>query len=164
MAMESLSNVMERLVLEAEASHASLERLEYILSSLHEIVLREDTSIQLSKSEVLSELWTKLGGNNRKLQGIDRHSFLLKGVGGYRNRALVHVVSTLQTLGALAADMDELRSRVAAPDIVQDKVPVEVHMSSIKVGLERLKEGQVRARKREEEMTQRVLEIGVLAG
>jgi hypothetical protein len=160
MSMNSLSTSMERLIVEAQISLANLDKLEEHLASLHEIVTREDSSIKLVRSEVLSELWTKLGGNNRKLRGIDNHLILLRGIGGYRQRALAHVVATLQTLGSLSADMEELRSRVAAPDIVGDKIPVEVHMRSIKSGLERLKAGQVRARDREEEIIRRVIGTG----
>lgn len=159
MAMDSLSLSMERLIIEAEISRTSLERLEQTLSLLHEIVLREDASIQLSQSEVLSELWTKLGKNDRKLRGFAKNLMLLKSVGGYRKRALAHVAATLQTLGALSADMEELRSRVAAPDVVGDRVPVGVHMRSIKAGLERLKEGQVKAKERENETMREVFGI-----
>lgn len=160
MSMDSLSTSMERLIIEAQVSLANLDKLEQHLTLLHEVVLREDTSIHLAKDEMLSELWTKLGGNNRKLRGMDNHLILLRGVGGYRKRALAHVVATLQTLGALSADMEELRSRVAAPDIVGDKIPVEVHVRSIQGGLERLKDGQMRAREREDETIRRVLGIG----
>lgn len=159
MAMDSLSLSMERLIIEAEISRTSLERLEQTLSLLHEIVLREDASIQLSQSEVLSELWTKLGKNDRKLRGFAKNLMLLKSVGGYRKRALAHVAATLQTLGALSADMEELRSRVAAPDVVGDRVPVGVHMKSIKAGLERLKEGQAKAKERENETMREVFGI-----
>ena len=34
---------------------------------------------------------------------------------------------------------------MAAPDIVGDKIPIEVHIKSINAGVERLKEGRLRA-------------------
>ena len=158
--METLSEAMKRCILEAQISLANLDRLEQHLSLLHEIVTREDVAVNLAKSEVLSELWSVLGGNRRRLRGIDNHLILLRGIGGYRKRALAHVVATLQTLGALSADMEELRSRVAAPDIVGDRIPVEVHVKSIRGGLDRLKDGQMRARDREDETIRRVMGIG----
>jgi len=155
--MSSLSRAMERCILEAQVSLADLDRLEEHLSLLHEMVAREDIAVHLEKSELLSELWSLLGGNRRKLRGIDNHLTLLKGIGGYRRRALAHVVATIQALGALSGDMEDLRSRVAAPDIVGDKIPVDVHIKSIKGGLERLKNGQIRSRERQDESIKRIL-------
>jgi hypothetical protein len=57
----------------------------------------------------------------------------------------------------LSADMEEMRSRVATPDIVGDKIPIEVHIKSIRGGLERLKIGQTRSRERQEESVKRIL-------
>jgi hypothetical protein len=48
---------------------------------------------------------------------------------------------------------------VAAPDIVSDKIPIEVHIKSIKAGVERLKEGQLRASLKQGETIARILEI-----
>lgn len=158
-AMDVLSASMRRLIVEAEVSLANLDKLEERLSTLHELVSREDSSLSSAKSELLSELWTKLGGNRRTLQGFDEHLVLLKNLGGYRKRALVHVVTALQTLQAMSEDMEDLRERVAAPEIVGSTIPVEVHMKSIKSGLERLKEGRIKAKEREEEAVQRVLAI-----
>lgn len=158
--MNSLSRTMERLVLETEESYSNLERLEENLSLFHEMVLREDASIQVDKDEVLSEVWTKLGQNNRKLQRTDKNEVLLKNLSVYRKQALKQVVAIQQTLGSLSADLDELRTRVAAPDVVGDKVPVEVHMKGIQAGLARLRRGQVTAKLRDGEMRRRVLETG----
>jgi hypothetical protein len=158
-AMSVLSTSMQRLILEAESSLTHLDRLEERLSMLHELVSREDSSISSAKSDLLSELWTKLGGNKRELREYDKHLFLLKNLGGYRQKALVHVVAALQTLQALSEDMEDLRERVAAPELASGHIPVEVHMRSIRSGLERLKEGSINAKIREDEAVRRVLSI-----
>ncbi|ESK95361.1 hypothetical protein Moror_3886 [Moniliophthora roreri MCA 2997] len=158
-AMTVLSNTINRLIVEAELNLANLEKLEESLSTVHELVSREDSSISSAKSEVLSELWTKLGGNKKILQGHDKNLGLLKGLGVYRKQALVHVVTALQTLRALSDDMEDLRERVTAPELVGDSVPVDVHLKSISLGLERLKESRVKAKEREEEAVRRVLQV-----
>ncbi|KAG6828622.1 hypothetical protein H0H92_007267 [Tricholoma furcatifolium] len=158
-AMGVLSSNMERLILEAELNLANLERLEERLSTLHEIVAREDRSISGAKSELLAELWTKLGGNQKRLRNFDDHLFLLKNLNSYRKKALAHVVAALQTLHKMSSDMEDIRERVAAPDLMGPRIPIEVHMKSIRTGLERLKEGRVRAKKLEEETIHRVLGI-----
>lgn len=158
-AMNVLSGSMQRLVLEAEVNLSNLEKLEERLSTLHELISREDSSLVFAKSELLSELWTKLGGNRKTLRGFNDHLNMLKNLALYRKKALVHVVSALQSLQAMSSDMEDIRERVAAPELTGSKIPVEVHMKSIKNGLERLKEGRVRAKKLEEEAVRRVLDI-----
>lgn len=152
---------MRRLIVEAEISLTNLNNLEERLSTLHELVSREDSSLTTAKSELLAALWTKLGGNRGTLRGYDDHLLLLKNLGDYRKRALVHVVTALQTLQAMSEDMEDLRERVAAPELAGSSIPVEVHMRSIQVGLERLKEGRLKAKEREEEAIKRVLAVGV---
>jgi hypothetical protein len=59
----------------------------------------------------------------------------------------------------MSEDMEDLRERVAAPELVGSSIPVEVHMKSIKGGLERLKQGRIKAQEREAEAVRRVLAI-----
>ncbi|KAJ6623975.1 hypothetical protein B0H10DRAFT_2008034 [Mycena sp. CBHHK59/15] len=138
---------------------SNLDKLEEQLSVLHELVSREDTSISSVQSELLGELWTKVGGNRRKLRGYEQHLRLLKGLTEYRKRALVHVVSALQTLRQMSEDIENLRERVAAPELTGSRIPVEVHIKSIQSGLERLKDGRLKAKARQNEIVQRVLEL-----
>jgi hypothetical protein len=158
-AMSVLSANMERLILEAEHSLHNLNGLEERLVTLHEVVSREDLSISSFKTELLEELWTKLGGNQKELRSFDHHLNLLKGLSEYRKQALIHVVAALETLRAMSEDMADMRERVAAPDLVGSKVPVEVHMKSIRMGLERLQEGRIRAKHLEEAAVKRVLSM-----
>lgn len=155
--MNTLSANMRRLALEAEVSIADLNTLEEHLKSIHEIVSREDSSMTAAKDELLAQLWTILGGNRKELKGMNKNLALLKGVGGYRDRARAHVVAALQTLETMAEEMEELRERVAAPELVGNTIPVEVHMKSIRSGLERLKDRRIGAKHAEEQIRNRVL-------
>ncbi|KAF9267958.1 hypothetical protein L218DRAFT_854946, partial [Marasmius fiardii PR-910] len=157
-AMTVLSNTIERLIVEAEIQYANLEKLEEDLAVIYDLVQREDTSISSKKAEVLGELWTKLGGNRVRLEGLDKHLFLLKNLGAYRKQALAHVVAALQTLRAISDDMEDMRERVTAPELVGESVPVEVHLESIRTGLERIKESRVRSNAKQEEEVRRTLQ------
>lgn len=126
---------------------------------LHEITHRENKDLTAAQEDILAELWTLLGGNRGELRKMKLNLDLLKNVDRYRKKALAHVVTTLQTLHTLDADMEELRTRVAAPDIVGDKIPIEVHVKSIKAGVERLKEGQLRASLKQGEINAKMLEV-----
>ena len=155
--MNTLSANMRRLALEAEVSISDLNTLEEHLKSIHEVVSREDSSVKAAKDELLAQLWTFLGGNRKELRGMDKHLALLKGVGGYRDRARAHVAAALQTMETMAEEMEELRERVSAPELVGDAIPVEVHMKSIRTGLERLKDRRIGAKRSEEQFRNRVL-------
>ena len=155
--MNTLSTNMQRLVLEAEVSISDLDKLEEHLKSIHEIVSREDISISAARGELLAQLWTVLGGNRKELDEMDEHRALLKGVGGYRDRALAHVVAALHMLETMAEDMEELRERVSTPRLVGEAIPIDVHMKSLRGGLERLKERRDGARTMEDEIVKRVL-------
>jgi len=159
-AMSVLSANMEKLILEAERNLHNLNALEEKLATLHEAVSREDSSITSAKNELLGELWTIVGGNRKELLNFEQHLNLLKGLSVYRRQALGHVVSALKTLQAMSNDMEDMRERVAAPDLVGSSVPVEVHMKSIRTGLERLREGRTKARDLEEEAVKRVFPMG----
>jgi len=138
-AMDVLSANMQRLMLEAEVLILDLNKLEKHLKSIQEVVSREDLLISSAKNELLAHLWTILGGNRDQLRGMDEHLALLKGVGEDRDRALDHVVAALEMLRSMAEDMEELRERVAAPELVSDAIPIDVHIKSLRSGLERLK-------------------------
>ena len=159
MSMDNIDNHMVRLREEAGISMGHLMRLEEHLMVLHEVTHRDNKDLTAAQEEVLAELWTWLGGNKRKLKKMDLNLDLLKNVEKYRKKGLAHIVATLETLNTLDADMEELRTRVAAPDIVGDKIPIEVHVKSIKAGIERLKEGQMRASLRQGDSMAEILEI-----
>jgi len=159
MSMDNIESNMVRLRDEAELSMGHLLRLEEHLMVLHDITHRENKDLTAAQEDVLAELWTWLGGNRGTLRKMDLNLNLLKNVEKYRKKALAHVVATLHTLQTLDADMEELRTRVAAPDIVGDKIPIEVHIKSIKAGVERMKEGQLRASLKQGEIHAKILGI-----
>ena len=156
-AMNILSTDMERLIIEAEANIVALDALEERLSTLHGIILREDLALSSEKNDVLAELWTKLGFNRNELRNFDQSLMLLKDLKMYRLQVIARVVATLQTLQAMSADMEDLRERVARPALAGSKIPVHVHMKSIRLGLERLREERVRAKKLDEAAMRRVM-------
>ena len=157
MSMDNIATHMARLRDEAEISMGHLMRLEEHLMVLHEITHRDNKELTAAQEDVLAELWTWLGGNKSKLREMSSNLDLLKNVEKYRKKALAHIVVTLEVLHALDADMEDLRTRVAAPEIAGDRTPIEVHIKSIKVGVERLREGQMKASLREGESLARIL-------
>ena len=56
-------------------------------------------------------------------------------------------------------DMEDLRERVSAPELVGERIPVEVHMKAIRAGLDRLQSDRIKAQKREEDTYKRIAGI-----
>lgn len=158
LSMDNIASQMFRLREEADISMDHLTRLEEHLIVLHEITHRDNKQLTAAHEDVLAELWTWVGGNRVQLRKMNLDLGLLKNVDRYRKKAREHVVATLETLHTLDADMEELRTRVAAPDLLGDKIPIEVHIKSIKAGVERLKVGQIRASLKQGETVTKILE------
>ncbi|KAJ3757540.1 hypothetical protein EV360DRAFT_45824 [Lentinula raphanica] len=154
--MNTLSTIIQRLILLAEVELSNLEKLEEHLSLIHEIVSREDSSIAHAKSELLGEIWTWLGGNQHELNGYNAHLELLRGIGGFRKQALAHVVSALQILRALNEDMEDMRERMVMPELVGSQIPLEVQIISIQHGLQRLRDSKALAKEREDRAIKKV--------
>ena len=155
--MGILESELHRLILAAEASLHDLDVLEEQLRLLHTIVSREDLSLSISKQETLASLWTLFGGNRADLQRFDTHLELLGGVAEYRRQALAHVVGALHTLQTMGAELEGLRERVAQPVMVGDAIPLEVHVKSIRGGLDRLLEGRLKVKRIEDARYARLL-------
>ncbi|KAJ2921936.1 hypothetical protein H1R20_g15149, partial [Candolleomyces eurysporus] len=145
-AMHVMSGQLERLIVEHQANHANLDRLEEKLSTLRDIVARENKTVGEAKEELLANLWTMLGGNKKDLRNFETNLKLLHDLTLYRKHASAHVVAALHTLQSVNQDMEDMRERVAAPNLAGSRIAPEVHMNTIKHGLERLKEGRTRAR------------------
>ncbi|CAE7210537.1 unnamed protein product [Rhizoctonia solani] len=157
-----MESTIHKLIHEAEANMVGLDKLEGQLDLINEMILREDEGIRAKAEEVLGELWTKLGGNKKKLHNFRSHRMLLNEIRIYRKRALAHVSSTLVQLQGLSADLDDLRQRVATPALAGEEagIPLEVHIGSMQKGTERLLEGRKRAREREDAYLQKVFSDG----
>lgn len=136
--MGHLTNLEERLVLLREVAHRDKDGLTKLLARLArnkgifgQVRLESDLAAHKRKECMKGPL-------------LD----LLKKAEKWRKKALSHIVVTLRILHNFDADMEELKARVAALHVVGDKVPIK---ESIEVGTDRLREGQIRARLRQED-------------
>jgi hypothetical protein len=150
------------LIDEAQALLMVLSNLEDRLEIIHGIVTRDDMHARAKKDEILSELWTMVGGNRNKLSKMDKQLGLLQHVGIYRKSAYAHVSGTIIKLQAIGAGIEDLRERVGTPELLRDRVdiPLSVHIENIQRGVERLEEGRSSAKKAENEHIRQTLERG----
>lgn len=157
---------IQRLVLEAQSLLQVLTNLEDRLDVIHNIATREDIRAQTSRQEVLSELWTILGGNRHKVGRLDSQLNLLRQVNTYRQTAFAHVSGTMLKLQAMSAELEELRERVGGVELLGGRmgVPLRVHIENIEMGVERLEEGRIRAKEVEGEIMRKAVEGGGAKG
>jgi len=153
---------IHRLIAEAQALLFVLQNLEDRLDVIHGIATRDNNHAQLSKDEILSQLWTQLGGNRSKLGKYDSQLRLLQQVGEYRRTAWAHVSGTILKLQAMGAELEELRERVGSAELLSDRahVPLSVHIENIELGVERLEAGRNQAKRVETEYLRKTLERG----
>ncbi|CUS12068.1 unnamed protein product [Tuber aestivum] len=165
-ASATMDTSIQRLILEAELVLRDLDDLENRLSTIQDMASREDSLIEEKHQEALAELWSILGGNRRKLANFASHRNLLANIATYRSRALAHVSASLIRLQQMQSDLEDLRDRVAQPAMLRDaqvegdvigEIPLEVHVESIRKGVERLNRGRERLKGRENDHIRKVL-------
>lgn len=153
---------INRLVAEAQALLLILQNLEDRLDVIHGIAIRDDLHAQGSRNEVLSQLWTMIGGNRSKLGKFDSQLRLLNQVNTYRQNAIAHVSGTMVKLQGMGAELEELRERVGGVELLGGRgaVPLSVHIENIEMGVERLERGRKGAKELESEELQKNLGKG----
>ena len=97
-AMSVLETQLSRIRLEAEATAVYLNNLEQSLSTMHELLTRENVTMTNEKEELLAELWTRIHGNRRRLKGMNDNLHFLEHVGVWRKRARSGSVTALTLL------------------------------------------------------------------
>ena len=148
-----------KLIEEAQALLMILNNLETRLDTINDVSTRDKSHAIKERDEVLSQLWTLLGGNKGKLKSTNRQLILLHQVNQYRKTAVNHVSSTIIKLQEIAAGIEDLRERVGAPELLRGKakVPLSVHIENIQRGVDRLEIQRDEARKVEGEVIRKAL-------
>ncbi len=155
---------IRKLIDEAQALLLVLNNLENRLNVIHDISARDGVHALHQRDEILSELWTMVGGNKGKLFKTTRQLGLLRQVGMYRKTAWAHVTTTIVKLQAIESGLEDLRERVGAPELLRDSgrknVVLSVHIENIQRGVERLEGQRDENRKIENEVIRKALERG----
>ncbi|KAF2128227.1 hypothetical protein P153DRAFT_343515 [Dothidotthia symphoricarpi CBS 119687] len=130
-----------RLIETAQALLQVLQNLDERLDTIYQIATNDDTTITKNQDELLSSLWTKLGGNSASVRANKSHLHLLRDIAGYRRKALKHVSQTLLKLQEIQAQLENLREGVAAPEVLgwRDEVPLTYHLDVIEKAVDRLR-------------------------
>ena len=157
--LEVHSYEIQRLILELEVSTGNLNRLDEHLAAIHELCVREDLSLSIARNALLSDLWTILGGNRAQMRAFNTNLELLRDLGQYRRHAAAHIITAMETVREMGEELEDLRERVAAPDLVGTAIPLEAHIQSIRSGIGRLNERRKITKTREEQSVSHILNI-----
>lgn len=152
---QAVENEIDRLITEAQALLTVLKDLDDRLGVVHSIVVRESSQVIIYKEEILSQLWTILGGKSRQQGDIERQLELF---GQYRAKAYAHVSGTMLRLQEIRAGLEDLLGRVRAPE--SSAIPLSVHIESIQSGLDRLEAVRSDVSRREEVRLRSILDRG----
>lgn len=150
-AMDELSSYLKRLIESNQKAYESLDKLEEDLHLIHEIVGLEKKVQKSEQGEVLSNLWSFLGGN-RKLKSIFKSNLATLDSferGRISNKAVVAATSVAFT--KMMLEIEDLRERVQRPGLTGDVIPVEMHIRNIELGIEELRSRRDKIRKSDDE-------------
>ncbi|KAH9880899.1 hypothetical protein IAQ61_001193 [Plenodomus lingam] len=134
-----------------------LTNLDERLTTIHAIAVNDDATISAKQGDLLSSLWTQLGGNRADVKANANSINLLRNIYAYRKRAVLHVSDTLVKLQEIQAELENLREGVAGPLLASvaaetpgqgervgagaaaaAAMPIEYHVEIIGRGVERL--------------------------
>ena len=147
-AMDTFATTIQRLILEVEATLHNFDTFEK-----HACAVRHGGAVASGEFSI----------GNRILMSMCRGRQTpdwLEILGDYQKQTQAHLVAVLQALNSTSVDMEDLQERVAAPEVVDKRIPLHVQIESIQGGLQRLQDARVRAKEKEEEVMRRVLGLG----
>lgn len=150
-AMDELSEYLRRLIESNQQAYESLDMLEEDLHLIHEIVGLEQKFQKTEQGEVLSNLWSFLGGN-KKLKAVFKANLASLDSferGRVANKEVVAATSVAFT--KMMLEIEHLRERVQRPGLTGDDVPIEMHIRNIELGIEDLRARRDKSRKDENE-------------
>ena len=156
---DAVQQEINDLLVEAQAVFALLKSLEDTLDAIHGISVRDTQYAQVSRDELLAELWTKLGGNSKQMRKFDSDLNILKQISIYGQTAYTHIAGAVLKLQSMSAEIDQLKERMSSVDVPgRPSIPLAVHLESIQMGVERLEDARTSARDRRTESSRQIMD------
>lgn len=152
------------LIIEAQAVLKTLNQAENHLGIIYDFVTRTQETVQSRKDDVLWTIWTLVGANYRRISKLNSQLSLLGRVDSQRSDAVKQVSELIVELEKIRAGLDDLRDRVAEPEVAaaspKGPMPLSVHIETIDRGVERLEHARSRIRAIENDRIHEVLARG----
>ncbi|KAI0738564.1 hypothetical protein C8Q80DRAFT_1113433 [Daedaleopsis nitida] len=142
--MSTLSSDVAETFVGFTAVASSLDTLEEKLHSIRALTHQERVVIEGAVGDLLSKLWTIVGGNKAKLHQLHQRVDVLHAAEWYQTHSLAHIVATTETLLTIEVELSELRDKLSAPELVKGSISLEVHIASVERRVKRLSEGKLK--------------------
>ncbi|KAF2112099.1 hypothetical protein BDV96DRAFT_581118 [Lophiotrema nucula] len=138
--VRDVKNEIEALIQVSEALLMILQNLDDRLDFIADLATQDDQHLSRAHDELLSLLWTRLGGNKDDKKALERSLALLREVTASRKHAVTLVQTTVLKLKEINAEVENLRDGVSAPEVLgfSERIPIEYHINAVKAQLERL--------------------------
>ncbi|KAF9351651.1 hypothetical protein BGX26_010382 [Mortierella sp. AD094] len=123
--MEDARDHIRDLILQAQEVLQSLDKLETILSNIHEIVTQQTQQQNRAHEETLAQLWSRFGGNRLEREYYRENLDLLRNMEGQRKATVGQIQAALWKLTDFEAEIGILREKIvdAAIDVTVDEGP-----------------------------------------
>lgn len=148
---KTIEDEIVKLLQEAELLQKQLYLMDSSTDSIGEVSYKNEKHATAQKDEIYSWLWTRVGGNRSKVKKVNSTIELLQKINLNRKSAATHVSNIILRLLDTKAQLENLRSQVAQPDLIQETLPLSVHIEIILAGTERLE--NIRSDTRDREIT-----------
>jgi hypothetical protein len=149
MAFNHIKSHFKSLLAQAEEVAENLDRLEARIKALRGFVAREDALISSAEAELLSQLQTRLGWNQKKLRTLRSIRSLLMKIRRYGNHVHAHIATAQHVLHACIAEIESFRDRIIALETASG-IPIGLQVKGVRVGLARMQgwtDGAVQGRR-----------------
>ncbi|ORY83872.1 hypothetical protein BCR37DRAFT_378885 [Protomyces lactucae-debilis] len=137
-AMNFLSEELKRLVLSNDQASLALENLEEDLHTISSIMELEK-QLQTEERQSLSSLWSLLGGNRAQKRLFKSNMATLQEFEADRKHNRELVARTSVALDKMIVQVEEFRDKVARPGLLDDEIPIELHLNAIRMGVDELR-------------------------
>ncbi|GBC03458.1 hypothetical protein RclHR1_05130010 [Rhizophagus clarus] len=128
-----MESELREMILVVRYTLKSLADLNEISIELLDLTTYELTRYKREYNILLDSLWTKLGGNSRKVQDYEENLNLLKDLDERLRIALSHIGTTTRNLESFRLSLNELNKLVSVTGM-----PINIHIEIVKKGVGRL--------------------------
>lgn len=146
---KAIEDEITKLLVDAEDLQLQLNLMESSTDTIGGIAYRDTKHANAQRDEIYSWLWTRVGGNRGRIGKINDEIDFLRKITFDRKSAAVHISTTILRLLDTKAQLENLRTRLASPDLLRESKPLSVHIDTIMAGAERLEDKRQHARDRE---------------
>ncbi|RIA96009.1 hypothetical protein C1645_756148 [Glomus cerebriforme] len=132
---------LRKLIYATDHALKALKRLDAMQSSIHEIAAQEEKLQEIGLEELLSDLWSLLGGNGVEKSIFEKNLRLLKNLDHQRKIAVERIAIIMEHLEKFQMQLNLLREETVTRLLVD--IPVEVQLTNIKKALMRLQNDEI---------------------